>query len=127
MRAGERADDVLRMHRLARAGGSPELLRWVSGRAGGWAGLLGSDGTVLRGVARTPDLTSASALALATEGVKELTALRGRSFALDKGPDTALLFPLDGTPDAPAPILAVVPAGRCRTDWSRFSPMWRCP
>lgn len=108
MRAGERADDVLWMHRLARAGGSPELLRWVSGRAGGWAGLLDSDGTVLRGVARTPDLTSASALALATEGVKELTALRGRSFALDKGPDTALLFPLDGTPDAPAPILAVV-------------------
>ncbi|MDF6043893.1 helix-turn-helix domain-containing protein [Streptomyces sp. JH14] len=96
------------MHSLARLGGAQELLRWVSGRAGGWAGLLDGDGTVLRGAARTPDPTCAAALALAAEGARELTALGARSFALDKGPDTALLFPLDGPTDAPAPILAVV-------------------
>ncbi|CAM5737979.1 hypothetical protein SMICM304S_02176 [Streptomyces microflavus] len=37
----------MRMQRLARNGGTAELLRWLSGRADGWAGIAGSDGTVL--------------------------------------------------------------------------------
>ncbi|WP_406459119.1 helix-turn-helix domain-containing protein [Streptomyces sp. NBC_00876] len=100
------------MNGLARTGGSRELLRWVSGRASGWAGLLGRDGTVLHGVARIPEPTSAASAALAAEGVKELTALGARSLFVDQGPLTALLFSLDGPAhgpdDAPAPLLAVV-------------------
>lgn len=108
MRARERADDVLRMYRLARSGGTQELLRWVSGRAKGWAGLLNGDGTVLHGVTRAPDRTGVDAAALATEGAKELASLDSRSFSFDRGPYTALLFPLDGPPDAAPPVLAVV-------------------
>ncbi|MFF9398035.1 MULTISPECIES: helix-turn-helix domain-containing protein [unclassified Streptomyces] len=51
----QRADDVLRMYRLARTGGSRELLRWVSGRAEGWAGLLDADGGILHGATRATD------------------------------------------------------------------------
>lgn len=108
MHARERADDVLRMYRLARSGGSRELLHWVSGRAAGWAGLLDGDGTVLHGVTRSPDGTGVEAAALAGEYAKGLSGLDARSFAFDRGPHTALLFPLDGPPDAAAPILAVV-------------------
>lgn len=108
MRARERADDVLRMYRLARSGGSRELLRWVSGRAAGWAGLLDGDGTVLHGVTRSPDGTGVEAAALAREYARNLPGLDARSFSFDRGAHTALLFPLDGRPDAAAPILAVV-------------------
>ncbi|MEV7959280.1 helix-turn-helix domain-containing protein [Streptomyces sp. NPDC087532] len=99
------------MHRLARSGGSRELLRWVSGRAEGWAGLLDGDGTVLHGVVRGPDSTvtdAAEAAALATEGARELAALGARSLSFDRGSRTVLLFPLDGPPDASPPVLAVV-------------------
>ncbi|MEE1773595.1 helix-turn-helix domain-containing protein [Streptomyces sp. JV185] len=96
------------MYRLARSGGSRELLHWVSGRAAGWAGLLDGDGTVLHGVTRGPDGTGVEAAALAGEYAKVLSGLDARSFAFDRGPHTALLFPLDGLPDAAAPILAVV-------------------
>ncbi|MFJ7492706.1 helix-turn-helix domain-containing protein [Streptomyces sp. NPDC097727] len=96
------------MHRLARSGGSQELLRWVSGRAEGWAGLLGGDGTVLHGVTRTPDRTGVEAAALATESVRQLASLDAHSFSFDKGPHTALLFPLDGPPNVSPPFLAVV-------------------
>ncbi|MFJ7195670.1 MULTISPECIES: helix-turn-helix domain-containing protein [unclassified Streptomyces] len=96
------------MYRLARSGGSRELLHWVSGRAAGWAGLLDGDGTVLHGVTRSPDGTGVEAAALAGEYAKALSGLEARSFAFDRGPHTALLFPLDGPPDAAAPILAVV-------------------
>ncbi|WP_406386607.1 helix-turn-helix domain-containing protein [Streptomyces sp. NBC_01618] len=96
------------MYRLARSGGTQELLRWVSGRAVGWAGLLDGDGTVLHGVSRTPDRTGVDAAALATEGAKELALLGARSFSFDSGPYTALLFPLDGPPGASPPVLAVV-------------------
>jgi hypothetical protein len=106
--AQERADDVLRMYRLARSGGSQELLRWVSGRAEGWAGLLDADGTVLHGVTRTTDPMGFEAAAVVTEGAKELASLDARSFSYDKGPHTALLFPLDGPPNVPPPVLAVV-------------------
>lgn len=126
MRARERADDVLRMYRLARSGGAKELLHWVSGRAAGWAGLLDGDGTVLYGVTRGADgtgsdgtgsdgtggdaaaLAGVDAAALAGEYAKDLSRLEAHSFAFDRGPHTALLFPLDGPPDATAPILAVV-------------------
>lgn len=108
MHARRRADDVIRMHGLARSGGSQELLRWVSGRADGWAGLLGGDGTVLHGVARGPDPTGVGSAALATECARELTALGARSFSFDKGAHTALLYSLDAPPDVPAPVLAVV-------------------
>lgn len=108
MRARERADDVLRMYRLARSGGSQELLHWVSGRAAGWAGLLDGDGTVLHGVTRSPDGTGVKAAALAREYARKLPGLDARSFSFDRGAHTALLFPLDGPPDAAAPILAVV-------------------
>ncbi|MEE1808875.1 helix-turn-helix domain-containing protein [Streptomyces sp. BE133] len=96
------------MYRLARSGGSQELLRWVSGRAEGWAGLLDGDGTVLHGVTRTPDRRGVEAAALATEGVRELASLGAHSFSFDRGPHTALLFPLDGPPNVSPPVLAVV-------------------
>lgn len=108
MRARERADDVLRMYRLARSGGSQKLLHWVSGRAAGWAGLLDGDGTVLHGVTRSQDGTGVEAASLAREYAKKLPGLDARSFSFDRGTHTALLFPLDGPPDAAAPILAVV-------------------
>ncbi|MYW28456.1 hypothetical protein GT040_03990, partial [Streptomyces sp. SID2119] len=47
MRARQRDDDLLRMQRLARNGGTAGLLRWLAGRADGWAGIAGSDGTLL--------------------------------------------------------------------------------
>ncbi len=103
-----RADDVIRMHGLARSGGTQELLRWVSGRADGWAGLLGGDGTVLHGVTRVPDSAGVGSAALAAECARELTALGARSFSLDKGTHTALLYSLEAPPNVPAPVLAVV-------------------
>lgn len=108
MHARRRADDVIRMHGLARSGGSQELLRWVSGRADGWAGLLDGDGTVLHGVARVPDAASAGSAVLAADCARELSALGARSSSFDKGPHTALLFALDGPPDVTPPVLAVV-------------------
>ncbi|MFB7915298.1 helix-turn-helix domain-containing protein [Streptomyces sp. NPDC056061] len=126
------------MYRLARTGGSRELLRWLSGRSAGWAALLDADGGVLQGVTRAPDddgartpvgqdrgptprpetaaptsatgtaAWAAQAAALASEGVQELATLGARSFSFDRGPHTVLLFPLTGRPDLPAPVLAVV-------------------
>ncbi|MFI9626966.1 PucR family transcriptional regulator [Streptomyces sp. NPDC052042] len=55
----QRADDVLKMYRLARTGGSRELLRWLSGRAEGWAGLLDAGGDVLHGATRGQNGTAA--------------------------------------------------------------------
>ncbi len=59
-------------------------------------------------MARVPDPASAGSAALATESAKELTALGARSFSLDKGAHTAMLFTLDAPSDVPAPVLAVV-------------------
>lgn len=108
MHARRRADDVIRMHGLARSGGSQELLRWLSGRGDGWAGLLGGDGAVLHGVARAPDSSAVGSAALAAEGARELTALGARSLSFDKDAHTALLYSLDAPPDVSAPVLAVV-------------------
>ncbi|MFE7464907.1 helix-turn-helix domain-containing protein [Streptomyces sp. NPDC057499] len=96
------------MYRLARSGGSRELLHWVSGRAAGWAGLLDGDGTVLHGVNRGAEGTGAEAAALAGAYAKDISGLDARAFSFDHERHTALLFPLDGPPDAAAPILAVV-------------------
>ncbi|MFF8613573.1 helix-turn-helix domain-containing protein [Streptomyces sp. NPDC015350] len=96
------------MYRLARSGGSRELLRWVSGRAAGWAGLLDGDGTVLHGVVRSADGMGAGAAALAGECVREVTGLDAHSFSFDRGAHTVLLFPLDGPPDSTAPTLVAV-------------------
>ncbi|MFD9428391.1 MULTISPECIES: helix-turn-helix domain-containing protein [unclassified Streptomyces] len=93
------------MHRLARTGGTQELLRWLSGRADGWAGLLDGDGTVLHAAARTPAAATPQAAALAAEGAKALTARGAQAHSLDSDTHTALLFPLDGEG---APVLAVV-------------------
>ncbi|MFF2326673.1 MULTISPECIES: helix-turn-helix domain-containing protein [unclassified Streptomyces] len=108
MQARDRAEDVLRLYRLARSGGSRGLLRWISGRAEGWAGLVDGAGTVLHGVARTPDRTGAEAAAPAAEGARELASRGARSLSFDTGPHTALLFALDGPPGTSPPALAVV-------------------
>ncbi|MFD8727614.1 helix-turn-helix domain-containing protein [Streptomyces sp. NPDC059611] len=124
------------MQRLARNGGSAELLRWLAGRADGWAGIASSDGTSLsasgtvsgggpgtvsgRGTGPAtggaggadgfgiPDVT-----ALVAEGVQALTERGALAFSRDTGAHTLLLFPLpgydpQGEDRAAAPVLAVV-------------------
>lgn len=107
MRARERADDLLRMHRLARAGGTAELLRWLAGRAEGWAGLVGPDGTVLHAAARTARAVVPDVAGLVAEGASALTERGARAYSLDTGAHTALLFPLSPE-DRTAPVLTVV-------------------
>lgn len=112
MRSGERADDLLRMHRLARTGGTAELLRWLAGRAEGWAGLVGPDGTVLHAAARTEGAKVPDVAGLVAEGASALTERGVQAYSVDTGAYTALLFPLAASPPgvaAPAaPVLAVV-------------------
>lgn len=107
MRAQERADDLLRMHRLARSGGTAELLRWLAGRAEGWAGLVGPDGTVLHAAARTERVVVPDVAELVAEGANALTERGARAYSLDTGAHTALLFPLSAD-DRAAPVLVVV-------------------
>ncbi|MFF3734776.1 helix-turn-helix domain-containing protein [Streptomyces sp. NPDC002476] len=76
----QRADDVMRMYRLARTGGSRELLRWVSGRAKGWAGLLDADGGILHGATRATDGTDGTdAVTSARNGTGTGTGAGARS------------------------------------------------
>ncbi|MFD9499724.1 helix-turn-helix domain-containing protein [Streptomyces sp. NPDC060035] len=96
------------MYRAARTGGSSELLRWLAQRAGGWAGLLDGDGTVLQAVARTSERPGQEAAALAAEAAKELKSRGARAYSLDADRCTALVLPLDGPPEDRAPVLAVV-------------------
>ncbi|MYT79056.1 PucR C-terminal helix-turn-helix domain-containing protein [Streptomyces sp. MnatMP-M77] len=95
------------MHRLARTGGTAELLRWLAGRADGWAGLVGPDGTVLHAAARTARAVVPDIAGLVAEGASALTERAARSYSLDTGAHTALLFPLSAD-DRAAPVLAVV-------------------
>ncbi|MFH9393896.1 helix-turn-helix domain-containing protein [Streptomyces sp. NPDC017556] len=95
------------MHRLARTGGTAELLRWLAGRAGGWAGLVGQDGTVLHAAARTARAVVPDIAGLVAEGASALTERAARAYSLDTGAHTALLFPLSAD-DREAPVLAVV-------------------
>ncbi|WP_415957623.1 helix-turn-helix domain-containing protein [Streptomyces sp. 021-4] len=111
------------MQRLARNGGTAGLLRWLAGRADGWAGIARSDGTVLSasGVAPSGPLTAPADVPdvprLVAEGVRALTERGALAYSHDTGAHTVLLFPLPG-PHAPhdphaedrgaAPLLAVV-------------------
>ncbi|MFJ6610085.1 helix-turn-helix domain-containing protein [Streptomyces sp. NPDC091289] len=95
------------MHRLARAGGTDGLLRWLAGRAEGWAGLVGPDGTVLHAAARTARAVVPDVAGLVAESANALTERGARAYSLDTGAHTALLFPLS-TDDPAAPVLVVV-------------------
>ncbi|OKI91412.1 DNA-binding protein [Streptomyces sp. CB02058] len=108
MRARERADDVLLMYRLARTGGSPELLRRLARRATGWAGILDGDGTVLQAVAGNTRWPGHEAAALAARAARELTARGTGSYSLDTDDCAALLLPLDRASDDRGQVLALV-------------------
>ncbi|MFJ6050848.1 PucR family transcriptional regulator [Streptomyces sp. NPDC092307] len=90
-----RSDDVLKVHRLAQAGGSAALLEWLAAHLGGWVGVVDSEAE--RG--RVPEA--------AVRGAAELTARGVRSAVLHDGDRATLLFALDG-PRAPAAVLAAV-------------------
>ncbi|MEI7034262.1 helix-turn-helix domain-containing protein [Streptomyces pratensis] len=94
------------MHRVARNGGTAELLRWLSGRAEGWAGLVRPDGTVLHAASRTAWEAVPDVAGLLAEGATALTERGAQAYSLDTGAHTALLFPLP-TGDG-APVLTVV-------------------
>ncbi|MGW8883098.1 helix-turn-helix domain-containing protein [Streptomyces sp. NPDC055749] len=100
------------MHRLARIGGTAELLRWLAMRAEGWAGLLDSEGTVLHAVAtpqsRVLPEVLREAATLAAEGVSVLKDRSARTYSFEKDTYTGLLFPLDGPSGASVPALAVL-------------------
>ncbi|MFE6914410.1 PucR family transcriptional regulator [Streptomyces rubiginosohelvolus] len=100
------------MHRLARTGGTAELLRWLAGRAEGWAGLVGPDGTVLHAAARTAGAMVPDVAGLVAEGASALNQRGVQAYSVDTGAYTALLFPLGvsspGVGDPGAPVLAVV-------------------
>ncbi|MFG2972613.1 helix-turn-helix domain-containing protein [Streptomyces sp. NPDC048331] len=90
-----RSDDVLKVHRLAHAGGSAALLEWLAAHLGGWVGVV--DAEAEHG--RVPEA--------AVRGAAELTARGVRSAVLHDGDRATLLFALDG-PRAPAAVLAAV-------------------
>ncbi|MFF8961820.1 PucR family transcriptional regulator [Streptomyces globisporus] len=100
------------MHRLTRTGGTAELLRWLAGRAEGWAGLVGPDGTVLHAAARTAGAMVPDVAGLVAEGASALTERGVQAYSVDTGAYTALLFPLGvsspGVGDPGVPVLAVV-------------------
>ncbi|MFD4277573.1 helix-turn-helix domain-containing protein [Streptomyces cyaneofuscatus] len=108
------------MQRLARNGGTAGLLRWLAGRADGWAGIARSDGTLLSasGAAPSGPLTAPADVPdvprLIAEGVRALTERGALAYSHDTGAHTVLLFPLPGPHDphaedrGAAPLLAVV-------------------
>ncbi|WP_432104611.1 helix-turn-helix domain-containing protein [Streptomyces sp. bgisy091] len=83
------------MYRLARTGGTPELLRGLARRADGWAGILDADGTLLQAVAGNIRLPAHEAADLAARAARELTERGASSYALDADGRTALLFPME--------------------------------
>ncbi|MEU4918700.1 helix-turn-helix domain-containing protein [Streptomyces parvus] len=93
------------MHRLARTGGTAELLRWLAGRAEGWAGIVGPDGTVLHAAARTAGAMVPDVAGLVAESANALAERGVQAYSVDTGEHTALLFPLGGFP------LSVFPQG----------------
>ncbi|WP_326701668.1 helix-turn-helix domain-containing protein [Streptomyces sp. NBC_01754] len=100
------------MYRLARTGGSPELLRRLARRADGWAGLLDGDGTVLQAASGTSRWPGQDAAALATRAARELTTRGARAYSVETGERTVLLLPLDGTGAERPPFLLAVVAPR---------------
>ncbi|XXZ49992.1 hypothetical protein AAGT00_17100 [Streptomyces cavourensis] len=96
------------MQRLARNGGTAELLRWLAGRAAGWAGIVGSDGTVLNASGTVPGDAGRArhtyvpdVAALVAEGVRALTGRGALAYSHDTGTHTTLLFPLHEPSTAP--------------------------
>ncbi|MFE9927879.1 PucR family transcriptional regulator [Streptomyces sp. NPDC005533] len=77
-----RPDDVLKLHRLAHAGGSAALLDWLSARLGGWTGVVDAG--------RGPGPEAA------VRGAAELSARGVRSAVLHAPGSATLLFALDG-------------------------------
>ncbi|MFC8229906.1 helix-turn-helix domain-containing protein [Streptomyces sp. NPDC057287] len=101
------------MYRLARTGGSPELLRRLARRAEGWAGILDGEGTVLQAAAGSVRWPAHEAAGLAASAARELTARGAGSYSLDTEGSAALLLPLDRAPldrtsERRGPVLAVV-------------------
>ncbi|MFB4423468.1 helix-turn-helix domain-containing protein [Streptomyces sp. QL37] len=96
------------MYRLARTGGSPELLRRLAQRAEGWAGILDGGGTVLQSVAGNVRWPGHEAAGLAARAARELTARGAGSYALDTDECSALLLPLDRTAETDGAVLALV-------------------
>ncbi|NEE26133.1 PucR family transcriptional regulator, partial [Streptomyces sp. SID7982] len=88
------------------------MLRWLAGRAEGWAGLVGPDGTVLHAAARTAGAMVPDVAGLVAEGASALTERGVQAYSVDTGAYTALLFPLGVSPpgagEPSAPVLAVV-------------------
>lgn len=95
------------MNRLARTGGTAEILYWLAGRAEGWAGLVGPDGRVLHAASRTDQAVVPDVVGLMAEGGNALTGRGARTYVLDTGAHTALLFPLSAG-DPASPVLVVV-------------------
>ncbi|MFG2990384.1 helix-turn-helix domain-containing protein [Streptomyces sp. NPDC048257] len=101
-----RSDDVLKVHRLAHAGGSAALLEWLVSHLGGWVGVVDADGEHAQEHAHAPEA--------AVRGAAELGARGVRSAVLHGAGSATLLFALDGRralaavleqphhPDAPA-------------------------
>ncbi|MEV6261642.1 helix-turn-helix domain-containing protein [Streptomyces sp. NPDC051784] len=83
------------MCRLARTGGTPELLRRLARRADGWAGILDADGTLLQAVAGSIHLPAHEAADLAARAARELTVRGASSYALDADGRAALLLPIE--------------------------------
>ncbi|MER5556630.1 helix-turn-helix domain-containing protein [Streptomyces sp. NPDC002793] len=96
------------MYRLARTGGSPELLRRLARRAEGWAGILDGDGTVLQAVAGNVRWPGHEAAGLAARAARDLTARGTGSYSLDTDECAALVLPLDPAPGGTGPVLALV-------------------
>lgn len=87
-----RSDDVLKLHRLAHAGGSAALLEWLAAHLGGWVGMV------------DPEAEHGQAPEAAVRGAAELNARGVRSAVLHDGDRATLLFALDG-PRALAAVL----------------------
>ncbi|MEU5807926.1 helix-turn-helix domain-containing protein [Streptomyces sp. NPDC047718] len=88
-RPGTRSEDILKVHRLARSGGSAALLHWLAGRLGGWTGVLDPRKDAV-------PCASRSAPEAARRGAAELAARGVRSAALDGDGSAVLLYALDG-------------------------------
>lgn len=99
--AVSRSDDILKVHRLAHAGGSDALLAWLAARLGGWAGVVDAE------EGRGPESAVRAAAEMSARGVRS-AVLHGAGtatllFALDDG--RALAAVLDGPHDPDAPAL----------------------
>ncbi|MGW4234035.1 helix-turn-helix domain-containing protein [Streptomyces sp. NPDC004980] len=96
------------MYRLARTGGSLDVLRRLARRAEGWAGIVDEDGTVLQAAADTGHLPGRDAPGIAAEGARELATRGVGAFSLDRDGCTALILPLDSASGPRGTVLAVV-------------------